>query len=415
VSTHDAEILIVDDTPANLDLLAGMLKDHFRVRAATSGRRALATARGVAVVDPKLSSRNLAPPPVHVEEVLIDGSVADTADRSKGALRVPPGTQRLELRYTAPSLRAPERVTFRYMLEGYDRDWVEAGSNRFAHYTKLAPGDYTFRVTSTNEDGVRSEGEARLAVTVEPRWFETWWARLLALALVGAALWGAVRLRLAALRARKNEELARAYEDVRRIAAELEDTNRQLAVANVRLRALSYSDGLTGVANRRRFDEALEDACNTASSQGEPVALVLIDLDHFKRLNDSQGHQEGDEALRAVASLLAACTDARGGLAARFGGEEFAWLLPGLSLDAAKAEAEGFRKMVRDAAIPHHGIESGIVTASLGVSANVGTTPPTPQSLVAAADAALYRAKAGGRDRVEAEPAAGAPAPATLP
>ncbi len=381
---------------------------------ARDGRFWVATARGVAVIDPKMSSRNLAPPPVHVEEVLIDGSTADASERSGGTLRVPPGTQRLELRYTAPSLRAPERVTFRYMLEGYDRDWVEAGSNRFAHYTKLAAGDYTFHVVATNEDGVRSEGEARLAVIVDPRWFETWWARLLAVALIAAALWGAVRLRLAALRARKNEELARAYEDVRRIAAELEDTNRQLAVANVRLRALSYSDGLTGVANRRRFDEALEEACNTAS-HGEPVSLVLIDLDHFKRLNDSQGHQDGDEALRAVASLLAANTDAHGGLAARFGGEEFAWLLPGVSLDAAKAEAEGFRKMVRDAAIRHAGLEGGIVTASLGVSANVGTTPPTPQSLVAAADAALYRAKAGGRDRVEAEPAAGAPATPSLP
>lgn len=373
---------------------------------ARDGRFWVATARGVAVVDPRVRSSNLVPPPVHVEEVLIDGSVADAAERSGGTLRVPPGTQRLELRYTAPSLRAPERVSFRYMLEGYDRDWVEAGANRFAHYTKLAPGTYTFRVIATNEDGVRSEGEARLRVIVAPRWFETWWARLLALALIGAALWGAVRLRLAALRARKNEELARAYEDVRRIAGELEDTNRQLAVANVRLRALSYSDGLTGVANRRRFDEALDEACNTASSQGEPVALVLIDLDHFKRLNDSQGHQEGDEALRAVASLLAACTDARGGLAARFGGEEFAWLLPGLTLEAARSEAEGFRKMVRDAAIRHEGLDGGIVTASLGVSANVAPSAPTPQSLVAAADAALYRAKAGGRDRVEAEPAA---------
>src|SRR6185503_11353766 len=113
--------------------------------------------------------------------------------------------------------------------------------------TRLPPGSYTFRVIAANEDGVRSISDARLGVTVDPRWFETWWARLLALALIAAAIWGAVRLRLAALRARKNEELARAYEDVRRIAAELEDTNRQLAVTNVRFRALSYIDGLTGV------------------------------------------------------------------------------------------------------------------------------------------------------------------------
>lgn len=368
---------------------------------ARNGRLWVATARGVVVVDPAARSRNDVAPPVHVEEVLIDGTPATHGAGT--AVHVPPGTQRLELRYTALSLRAPERVTFRYRLEGYDRDWVEAGGSRVAHYTRLAPGDYTFRVTATNEDGVRSEGEARVGVTVDPRWFETWWARLLALALLGAAAWGAVRLRLAALRARKNEELARAYEDVHRIAGELEDTNRQLAVANVRLRALSYVDGLTGVANRRRFDEALDEACASADEQGEPLSLVLIDLDHFKKLNDSQGHQVGDEALRAVAALLAERTETRGGLAARFGGEEFAWLLPGLSLAAAKAEAEAFRVRVREAAIRHDGVENGIVTASLGVASSAGTHSLTPAALVASADAALYRAKSGGRDRVEAE------------
>jgi diguanylate cyclase (GGDEF)-like protein len=366
---------------------------------ARDGRLWIATSRGVAVADPRTSARNMIPPPVHVEEVLIDGNPA--AGTSSAPLRVPPGAQRLDLHYTALGLRAPERVTFRYMLEGYDRDWVAAGANRVAHYTKLAPGDYTFRVIATNEDGIPSKGEARLGVTVDPRWFETWWARLFALALIAAAIWGAVRLRLAALRARKNEELARAYEHVHRMAGELEDTNRQLAVANVRLRALSYVDGLTGVANRRRFDEALEEACTEASTQGEPLSLVLIDLDHFKKLNDSQGHQHGDEALRAVAALLAERTDSRGGLAARFGGEEFAWLLPGLALDAAQTEAEAFRKIVRDAAIRHDGADSGIVTASLGVASTAGMTAPTPPSLIAAADAALYRAKAGGRDRVE--------------
>ncbi|HUP62528.1 MAG TPA: two-component regulator propeller domain-containing protein [Thermoanaerobaculia bacterium] len=359
---------------------------------ARDGRLWVATARGVAVVDPRATMRNPVPPPVHVEEVLIDGNPAPA-----GPLRVPPGTQRVELRYTAPSLRAPERVTFRYLLEGYDSDWVDAHTSRVAHYTKLAPGDYTFRVIAANEDGVRSEGEARLGVTVDPRWFETWWARFLAIALVAAAVLGAVRLRFAALRARKNEELAH-------LARELEDTNRQLAVANERLRGLSYVDGLTGVANRRRFDEALEEACAAASNQGSPLSLVLIDLDHFKRLNDSQGHQLGDEALRTVAALLTDRAESRGGLVARFGGEEFAWLLPGVSLDAAKAEAEAFRIKVRETAIRHDASESGVVTASLGVSSSGGTTTLTPLSLVAAADAALYLAKSRGRDRVEVEP-----------
>jgi len=349
------------------------------------GRIWIATSRGLAVIDPRANIRNDVPPPVRVEEALIDG-VSAAAD---GSLRVPAGTGRLELRYTALSLRAPELVTFRYMLEGYDRDWVEAGTNRVATYTKLAPGSYTFRVMATNEDGVPSRSEARLSMVVDPRWFETWWARLLALVLLGAALWGIVRLRVATLHARQAE-----------LEALVAERTRGLAVANERLRGLSYLDGLTGVANRRRFDEALEEACAEARNSGAPISLVLIDLDHFKTLNDSQGHQDGDEALRSVAALLAERTESCGGLAARFGGEEFAWLLPGVTLEESMAEAETLRIKIRDARIRHTTAAHGVVTASLGVSAGAGITP---QSLVAAADAALYRAKSGGRDRVEGE------------
>jgi diguanylate cyclase (GGDEF)-like protein len=342
------------------------------------GRIWTATSRGLAVIDPAANIRNDVPPPVRVEEALIDGVRA-----AGGSLRVPAGTLRLELRYTALSLRAPELVTFRYMLEGYDPGWVEAGTNRVATYTKLAPASYTFRVMATNEDGVRSRSEARLPVVVDPRWFETWWARLLALLLLIAILWGIVRTRVATLHARQAE-----LEEL------VADRTRGLAVANERLRGLSYLDGLTGVANRRRFDEALEEACAT----GAPVSLILIDLDHFKTLNDSQGHQDGDEALRSVAALLAARTESRGGLAARFGGEEFAWLLPGVTLAESMSEAETLRLSIRAARIRHTTAPDGIVTASLGVTAGTGMTPPT---LIAAADAALYRAKSGGRDRVE--------------
>jgi len=350
---------------------------------AHDGRLWVATSRGVAIVDLHATLRNMVPPVVHVEGVSIDGSPAPD-----GPLRVPAGSQRLDVHYTAMSLRVPEHVTFRYRLEGFDRGWVDAGTNRVAHYTRLAPGDYTFHVMASNEDGVRSVSEGRIALTVEPEWFETWWARLLGMLLIAAAIWGAVRIRIAATRAH--------------LAEALEHANRQLAVANERLQGLSYIDGLTGVANRRRFDEALEEACGTARETGSPLSLALIDLDHFKELNDTRGHLNGDDALRAVACLLAKRAEANGGLVARFGGEEFAWLLPGLSLELAKEQAEAFRLSVHDANIRHDGVPSGFLSASVGVagSAAAGLQPAT---LIAAADAALYRAKSGGRDRVETE------------
>jgi diguanylate cyclase (GGDEF)-like protein len=327
----EGEILIVDDTPANLDLLSRMLKDRFRVRAATSGRRALATARTYSI-----------------DLVLLDVDMPEmNGFEVCRALKADPATREVPVIFVSALDAAIDKVAA-----------FEAGG-----------ADYVTKPFQVDEVMARIEYQLRLA-------------------------------RLTRDLARKNEELGRAYDDVRRIAAELEDTNRQLAVANVRLRALSYLDGLTGVANRRRFDEELEEACAAANELEAPLSLVLLDLDHFKKLNDSQGHQDGDEALRAVAALLADQTESRGGLAARFGGEEFAWLLPGLTLEAAKAEAETLRQKVRDAAIRHDGSDCGIVTASLGVSSAVGTSL-TPPALLAAADAALYRAKSGGRDRVE--------------
>jgi len=302
----EAEILIVDDTPANLDLLQRMLKDRFRVRAATSGRRALATARTYPI---DLVLLDVDMPEMNGYEVCSELK-ADKATRDTPVIFV---------------------------------SALDAAIDKVAAFA-AGGADYITKPFQIAEVMARIEYQLRLA---------------------------------------------RLTRDLARKKAELEDANRQLAIANVRLRALSYMDGLTGVANRRRFDEALDEACAEASESGTPLSLVLIDLDHFKRLNDTQGHHAGDEALRAVASILAEQTNSRGGLAARFGGEEFAWLLPGLELDAARAEAEMLRIKVRD---------SGIVTASLGVAAGVTITPP---ALVAAADAALYRAKSGGRDRVE--------------
>jgi len=333
VVSAEAEILIVDDTPANLDLLASMLKDRFRVRAATSGRRALATARTYAI---DLVLLDVDMPEMNGYEVCSE------LKRDKATHDVP--------------------VIFISALD--------AAIDKVAAFA-VGGADYVTKPFQVAEVMARIEYQLRLA-------------------------------RLKKDLERKNEELGRAYDDVRRIAAELEDTNRQLAVANVRLRTLSYLDGLTGVANRRRFDEALEEACAAANEFATPLSLVLIDLDHFKKLNDSQGHLDGDEALRAVAAILAERTESRGGLAARFGGEEFAWLLPGVALDEAKSEAETLRTKIREAGIRHVSSDRGVVTASLGVCTS-GAKPLTPPTLIAAADAALYRAKSGGRDRVEGE------------
>jgi diguanylate cyclase (GGDEF)-like protein len=167
-----------------------------------------------------------------------------------------------------------------------------------------------------------------------------------------------------------------------------------LAVANARaherLVALARTDALTGLANHRAFRERLESDTARARRTGFPVSLVMIDLDHFKRVNDTWGHQGGDAVLCEVARRLQASAR-RGDLPARVGGEELAWLLPDTGIRAARDAAERLRRTIGGTPIA----PAGSVTASLGV-AELG--PGGADDLVRRADAALYRAKQGGRD-----------------
>lgn len=173
----------------------------------------------------------------------------------------------------------------------------------------------------------------------------------------------------------------------------------ELAASNVQLRKLAVHDPLTGVANRRQFDEALDAEWRRCGQSVLPLAVVMIDLDQFKQFNDTYGHQAGDDCLRKVAEALAGGVMRRGELLARYGGEEFVALLPGAEPDAAAAAAERLAERVRSAAIAYPLAAAGIVTCSVGVAATV-PVGSHPAPLVAAADAAMYEAKRAGRNCV---------------
>lgn len=170
---------------------------------------------------------------------------------------------------------------------------------------------------------------------------------------------------------------------------------------NERLARLSRTDALTGLANRRQFDAELARHVAHASVRGSPLALAMIDVDHFKLFNDRYGHQAGDECLVAVGSMLregARDSD----VVARYGGEEFVVILPGTDLPAALRAAERTRALAVSKAIPHAGAPRGMVTLSIGVAALVPGSPEDGSRLVGLADEALYEAKGGGRNRVVA-------------
>ncbi len=175
-----------------------------------------------------------------------------------------------------------------------------------------------------------------------------------------------------------------------------------LALANLRLRDslkhLSVRDPLTGLFNRRYLEETLEREVHRAGREAQSLGMLLLDLDHFKRLNDTQGHQAGDEALKAVGQLLARGVRA-GDVACRFGGEEFVVLLPGATLAGATRRAEQLRADLAELSVIYRGELLEPITASIGVAA-LPELCATPASLLRAADTAAYRAKREGRDRI---------------
>jgi diguanylate cyclase (GGDEF)-like protein len=183
----------------------------------------------------------------------------------------------------------------------------------------------------------------------------------------------------------------------------LEASNSELEAANRLLIDLAERDSLTGLANRRAFDLALEAAWKRGLREAAPVAVLIIDLDHFKQFNDRYGHLEGDACLMRVAGLLMAMQLRPYDLAARLGGEEFAVLLPDSDVPGAVAVGERIRAALHDMMLLHEGSPLGFVTASIGAASMVPLGPAEPRVLLAAADRALYAAKAAGRDRVSAE------------
>lgn len=177
---------------------------------------------------------------------------------------------------------------------------------------------------------------------------------------------------------------------------------REVMAAQREVSVLAESDALTGLANRRRFDRVLAQEWRRAQRDRQPLALVMVDVDHFKRFNDRYGHPAGDLCLRRVGALVGAAARRPADLAARLGGEEFALLLPGTGLAGAAYLARDLRAGVAALGIPHEDGADGVVTISAGVAARrPAVSDFDAAALVQAADRALYRAKARGRNGVE--------------
>jgi diguanylate cyclase (GGDEF)-like protein/PAS domain S-box-containing protein len=204
------------------------------------------------------------------------------------------------------------------------------------------------------------------------------------------------------------QAVERAAGQERQFVANLRDIDKrkaaeeEIATLNRKLAAQALTDGLTGLANRRSFDEAIEDECARMRRDRKPLSLLMIDLDRFKLYNDRYGHQQGDDCLRTVSAVIADFARRPGDLAARYGGEEIALLLPGTDERGVRLLAETLRASVEAMGLQHiDNLPMGVVTVSIGI----GTVHPAEgdddgKTLIGVADKALYRAKRADRNRV---------------
>lgn len=209
------------------------------------------TIRGIIVLDPAKMSRHLPPPPVLVEEVFINGK----NDRPSQLSVLPPGRTNMEFHYTALSLVSPTRITFRYMLEGFDKEWIDAGSRREAFYTNLPPGSYRFRVAAANPDGDWNEATQRVTFTLQPHFYQTRWFIPSLIVLSALAGWIVFRLRVQQIKLQLHATL----KERSRIARELHDTLIQ-GFSGVTMQMQGLAARLKLSPERETLDEIIHDA-----------------------------------------------------------------------------------------------------------------------------------------------------------
>ncbi len=322
------------------------------------------------------------------------------------------------IEFTGLSYQNASRNLYRYQMEGFDKEWSPPKTIRRATYTNLSPGTYNFVVYAANNDGQWNRTPAQLQIIILPPWWQTWWFRGLAILGLTGLVIGGVHWRTRQIR-RLNAELEKRVlertielreEILRRQAAQgqLRETNdalqaklNEIIELQVKLREQAIRDALTGLFNRHYLTDVMSGELSRAQRGNYPVTFMLIDLDHFKEINDKYGHHAGDVVLATAGKMLLEHIR-QGDYAFRYGGEEFLVILPGTAPHDALRRAEQLRA---DFIALKTEAEGKVidVTASIGVAVYPIDGEKT-EDILHYVDAALYQAKGKGRDKVIISP-----------
>ncbi|MDX1678561.1 diguanylate cyclase [Arsukibacterium sp.] len=332
-----------------------------------------------------------APVPIPVIESL---TVANQKFNTE-TVTLTPAQRDWHFRFSAPYYYQASSMDTRYQLEGYEQDWVVAGSRREAFYTNLPPGHYRFNVQVKVAGDYRWSDAAMMAIQLQPYWHETFTARAMLLGVLLTLFWLIYRLRLKSL-AHARAELSR----------QVTARTHELYEANQKLQQMSMQDALTGLHNRHYLDVNIDAMLARAQRNQQPLTWILLDLDYFKRINDQYGHQFGDTVLKHFAGILQQYSRSNDHLI-RWGGEEFLLVLE------QSSEVEHYIKRLTQLVqnYPWHQQLGVPVNITCSVGAMIQPAEWDWQYSLYLADAALYKIKNSGRaDYMLLQPGPEAPA-----
>jgi diguanylate cyclase (GGDEF)-like protein len=387
-----------------VDMGTGWFRSYARL---SDGRMLFGGSTGILVVQAEHFKHWAYMPPLVVSEMRL----ADERVPPGSALMLAPAKRNFSVEFSALDYSSPESLRYRYRLQGFDTDWIDTRADfRVASYGNLPPGDYVLEVQGTNRTGHWSPQSLSLAVTVQSAWWQTWWARALALLAVALVVWGVVYWRTEVLRRRQFDLEAK----VRERTAELESMSRELQIKSAALEASSLIDPLTGLHNRRFLNQYLDAEIaqalrrheehrqhGTPLSEGDDIVFFILDIDHFKQVNDQHGHAAGDAVLVQMRQRLQQAFRQADYLV-RWGGEEFLIVARATSRSQAPELAERARAAVANAPFV---LDDGTLiqkTCSIGFAAfPLASGWPTAldwPAVVDLADQALYAVKHNGRN-----------------
>jgi diguanylate cyclase (GGDEF)-like protein len=360
--------------------------DSYALMEDTDGSIWIGTSGGVShLMEPKTAPTGPQPAPAFSQ-------VSYGNETLKNGGRVKWNSGALVISIASLSFRDTHDIGIRYRLLGKSGYGWEETHDMLVRYRRLMPGNYQFEAVSVDAQGSALSPVGTFTFEVEPRWWQNLLVQFL-LAILAAFLVVAIwRWRIDQLLKQKRQLEAA----VQQRTEALEREKAELVRTREQMRHYAEHDGLTGLWNHRIIVNRLQAEVSRSRREGSQVSVILADLDHFKNINDTYGHQVGDSVLRETGSILQGLVRSYDWVG-RYGGEEFLLILPGSSMENALDRAEELRAAVMAASIPYDG-EVIRVTASFGVASGM---PDNYQAMIQAADAALYRAKESGRNRVD--------------